>query len=378
MTDRVRIGLVGCGSVAQRGLIPHLSQDDIVDQIAFRAVMDPVAGRAEATAARYGLPLAYTDYDQMLDEADLDMIVIASPIGFHYAQGLKAIQAGKHVHFNKTMTTTKAEADEVIAAAEAQGVKLVASPGQMQCALFQEARDLLIDQGVIGQIYYALLGGGMLHELEAFREGDDVMSNVNPLWYYRKKAGGGPMYDGVVYSLHLLTGILGPAKRVTGMSGIGLKTRTFKDETIEVDMDDNTHLVLDFGGGLFANVYGAFTSNIRRPASVQFAGSEGTMDLGGNGLTVYGHRASARMGMPGATLSSGPRNAHAELPYLNATHKALPEYHVFSDIMHLVDCVRNDKAPVVTAEHARHVIEIIEGGYRASETGQTQELTTTF
>ena len=48
------------------------------------------------------------------------------------------------------------------------------------------------------------------------------------------------------------------------------------------------------------------------------------------------------------------------------------------DIMHMVDCVLNDKEPAVSAEHARHVIEIIELGYKAAETGQTQDMTTTF
>ena len=140
MSDRVRIGLAGCGSVAQRGLIPHLAQSDITDQIEFRAVMDVVPGRAEATALKYNVPLWFEDYDQMLAEGDLDMVVLATPIGLHYEQGMKAIEAGKHVHFNKTMTTRKAEADDIIATAKAKGVKLVASPGEMQCRLFQDAR----------------------------------------------------------------------------------------------------------------------------------------------------------------------------------------------------------------------------------------------
>jgi predicted dehydrogenase len=377
MADIVRVGLAGCGSVAQRGLIPHLAQPDITGQIQFRAVMDPAPGRAEATAARYGVPLWYEDYDQMLAQGDLDIVVIASPIGYHYEQGLKAIQAGKHVHFNKTMTTRKVEADEVIAAAKAKGVKLVASPGEMQCRLFQEARELLMEQKIIGRIYYALFGGGMLHEHEAFRMADDVISNVNPLWYYRKP-GGGPMYDGVVYSLHAITGIFGPAKRVTGFSGIGLKERRFKDQVTQADMYDNTHLILDFGDALFANVYGAFTYNIKRTASLQFAGSEGSLDLGETGITVNSGREPGLFGLPGAKLETGSRRAHDEMPYLHGVHLTLPEHHVYSDIMHLVDCIRNDKQPVVTAEHARHVIEIIEGGYLASETGKAIDLTTTF
>ena len=218
MSGKLRVGLSGCGCVSQRGLIPHLAQPDVQDRIEFRAVMDPVEGRAKAVAELHEIPLWYQDYDQMLEEGDLDMMVIASPIGFHYEQGLKAVQMGMHVHFNKTMTTTKREADEIIEAAKVKGVKLVASPGEMQRAAYQEARRLLMEERVIGKVYYALLGGGMLHEYEAFRKGDDVLSNVNPLWHYRRPGpGGGPMYDGVVYSLHALTGILGPAKRVMGM-----------------------------------------------------------------------------------------------------------------------------------------------------------------
>jgi predicted dehydrogenase len=56
----------------------------------------------------------------------------------------------------------------------------------------------------------------------------------------------------------------------------------------------------------------------------------------------------------------------------------MDEGHVFEDIMQLVDWVRDGTPSIVTAEHARHVVEIIEAGYRAAETGRTQELTTTF
>ena len=56
----------------------------------------------------------------------------------------------------------------------------------------------------------------------------------------------------------------------------------------------------------------------------------------------------------------------------------MQEAHVFEDIMQLVDWVREDKPTPVTAEHARHVVDIIESAYRAAETGKTQELKTTF
>lgn len=66
------------------------------------------------------------------------------------------------------------------------------------------------------------------------------------------------------------------------------------------------------------------------------------------------------------------------LPHLNDHQATLPQPHVFEDILQLADWVLNGKPSVVTAEHARHVIEIFEAGYLSAETGKVVELTTTF
>jgi predicted dehydrogenase len=66
------------------------------------------------------------------------------------------------------------------------------------------------------------------------------------------------------------------------------------------------------------------------------------------------------------------------LPHVTGPHTAIPESHVFEDIMQLVDWVLDDVPSRVNAEHARHVIDVIESGYRAAETGTTQNLRTTF
>jgi predicted dehydrogenase len=58
-------------------------------------------------------------------------------------------------------------------------------------------------------------------------------------------------------------------------------------------------------------------------------------------------------------------------------HASIPEAHVYNDIMHLVECVRDDRRPIPSGEHARHVVEIIEKAYRAAETGQAQTLEST-
>ncbi len=371
--DRVRIGLAGCGSVSQRGLLPHLSQDDIQDRVELAAVMDVVTERAEATAAKFGARLWFDNYDDLL-ASDIDAVVIASPIGYHYQQGMKAIQAGKHIHFNKTMTTTKAEADDIIQAAQEAGVVIVASPGQMQWPVNQTVKRL-VDEGAIGKVYFAVLGRSWIgHEYEGFRTGDDALTDVNPLWYYRKQAGGGPMYDMAVYALHDITGILGPVQKVTALSGIGLKEREFKGQKVEVDMDDNTFLLLDFGEATFAVVWGTNSSGSGSSPNLRVSGSSGAIEVSWReGIQVYGD--PALHGLPRAQLTVP---VQFTLPYVSGVHDNLQEKHVYSDIMHMVDCVLTGAKPVVTAEHARHVIEIIELGYASAQKGVTQTLTTTF
>jgi predicted dehydrogenase len=59
-------------------------------------------------------------------------------------------------------------------------------------------------------------------------------------------------------------------------------------------------------------------------------------------------------------------------------HAVIPEPHVYSDIMHCVECIVEDRPPIASGEHAAHVVEIIEKGYIAARTGVTQTLESTF
>ncbi|MEM2110896.1 MAG: Gfo/Idh/MocA family oxidoreductase, partial [Candidatus Bathyarchaeia archaeon] len=257
MTKIVKLGVVGAGSVSLRGILPHLTQEDVKDKVKVTAICDPVPGRAKAAAEKFDVPNAYERYEDLLNAGNVDAVTIASPIGVHYEQGKMAIERGIHVHFNKTMTTTAKEADELIKIAKRRGVKIVASPGEMLKPLHRKIRQFVQD-GTLGIITWAATGMafGTYHEQESIRQGSDVLSNINPAWYYRRP-GGGPLYDMTVYGLHAMTGILGPAKRVTAFSGVRIPIREFRGEKIKVDMDDNTLFVLDFGDSLYGFVYGA-------------------------------------------------------------------------------------------------------------------------
>jgi predicted dehydrogenase len=373
----LRIGVVGIGALALRGILPHLTQPDISDRVVVAAVCDPVEERVQGAAERFGVPNIFTSIEDLLGSGDADAVTIASPIGLHFGHCRLALEAGLHVHVNKTMSTTVAEADELIALARDHDRRLVASPGEVLRPQIIRTREL-VDTGAIGDVAWAICGGAF----EAYHESEEPERvaapggvAINPAWYFRKP-GGGPLYDITVYSLHQLTSVLGPAQRVTALSGIRVAFREFQGERITTEADDNTILLLDFGGGMFAVAYGTASGAVSEQfGACTFFGSRGTID----GVLLNGEP----FDFPGreGTLHGPITDWDAQmcvLEHVVGPHRQIPEAHVFEDIMQLVRWVLDGVPSAVTAEHARHVIDIIESGYRSAARSSTEPLSTTF
>jgi predicted dehydrogenase len=381
MSPPVRLGVVGAGTIALRGILPHLAQPDVHDRVRVTAVCDPVPGRAERAAELFGIPSASLSYDELLADGEVDAVSIASPIGLHFEQGRQALLVGKHVHFNKTMSIRVEEASEIIELARERDLRTVASPGEMLRPHNQEIRRLIAG-GAIGTPCWAICGAafGRYHEEEPERAGTEGVPPIDPSWYFRRP-GGGPLYDMTVYALHGLTGILGPARRVTALSGVRIRERQFARQLVPTDADDNTIMLLDFGDHLFAVVYGTAAGGVAsNPGfSGTYFGTEGTiagLTLNGEPLEYPG-RDLARQA-PAGDLDPGGGGNEWLLPHIHGEHRQIPEQHVFEDIMQLIDWINDGTPSIVTAEHARHVIEIIDAAYRSSESGCVQELHTTL
>lgn len=377
MAEPLRLGVVGVGALALRGLLPHLTQPDVSDRVRVTALCDPVRERAEGAASRFGVACVHTSLEGLLESDDVDAVTIASPIGLHYEHAARALRAGKHVHVNKTMTTTVSEADHLIELAREHGAKLVASPGEVLRPQLTRTREL-IAEGAIGRLAWAICGCAFerYHEIEEpERTNAPGGRPIDPSWYFRKP-GGGPLYDMTVYGLHQLTSVLGPVLRVTALSGIRVPVREFLGRTIPTEADDSTILLLDFGEGLLAVAYGAPAGLVSEQfAAGVYFGTEGTIDgvlLNGEPFDYPGHELTG-----GGPVTDWDAQM-AVLPHVSGVHRSIPESHVFEDVMQLVRWVREGVPSAVTAEHARHVIDIVESGYRAAETGRTQELPTRF
>ena len=384
MTAPLRLGFVGAGAISTR-LMPHFQVPDTASRAVVTAVVDPVLDRAQAAADRWGVPgaRAFSSVTAMLDADAVDAASIGSPIGLHHGQVLEAVTAGKHVHVNKTMTVTTAEADEVIDAARAHDVRLVASPGEM-LRPHNIATKSMIESGAIGRLSWAACGAafGSYHEAEPERQGGDPTSQVDPSWYFRVP-GGGPLYDVTVYSLHGLTGVLGPVRRVTALSGTLLPVREINGKPMRSEAHDNTLMLLDFGANTFAMAFGtaagSLTAGVQFDFSARYYGTEGQiwgLTLNGEPYDYPGRNLAATA--PDGGLQSNFGGNEWILPHISEAHRSLQELHVFEDVMQMVDWALDGTSSPATAEHARHVIEIIEAAYTAAGTGQTQTLRTTF
>lgn len=354
----VSLGVVGCGAIALRSALGHMLPDN-ADRVRITAVFDPVLERAQAAAKKYNVPKVYATYEELLADPDVDAVTLCSPIGFHFDQAMKALRAGKHLHSNKTITTRADEVDQIKALADEKGLHVVASPGMMLMPWNQRMRRLTLD-GTIGQVTAAFTGGGgggQYHINEPYRHGDDILSNANPTWYFRMP-GGGPLYDVTVYSLNILTGILGPAKRVSAFAGQKIPFYDFRGESIKNEIDDTIFINIDFGNSLFATCFantGADLPGRSGPFTPFIIGETKTLcgtKLDGKSLQYEGDHE----------------------PHVIGEHAKLPENHVYEDIMQLVDWIREDKASIANLDHARAVIDIIEATYTSAATGKTIEL----
>lgn len=381
MSRKIKAGLIGCGSLSLKGILPHLSEPDAREKVELVAVCDTVEERARQTAARFSIPHYYADAGELIDRSDVELVLIATPISHHYACAMRALRAGKHVYVQKTIATTFSEARDLVATAHEHGLTLVAAPGQMLAPTMQKLKEL-IERGVLGKVYWAWASTpGWSHESEPTRQGDDALYSTDPSWYYQN--GGGPLADVAVYALHSLTGVLGPARMVAAMSGTGLAERRWRDKVIPVEVDDNALLMLDFGEATFAlaGANACMTGRLFEFGSMGVYGSEGTVEtleidqLSGKPVKL---RVESRRLPESSEFPDGIYTAPGALPHVLGAHTAIPEPHVYADIMHCVECVLDGRAPIASGNHAAHVIEIIEKSYLAARTGQTQELESVF
>jgi predicted dehydrogenase len=354
--EKIKLAFLGCGDVAQRDYLPELHR--LSDQVELVAVCGRGEQRARAVAAEYNVPAWYTDYERMLAESDADAVINLTPIQHHTETTLAALQAGKHVYTEKPVASSVANARRITAERSRLDRVLVCAPCVM---LFPQVRyaQTLLAEGALGTITAARgYGHGGVPPWGGY------MSDPSPFF----AAGGGPAFDMGVYPLHALTGLLGPAQRVTAMTSRIQQQFTVADgpaagKAVPVEVDDNWQLLLDFGQGRLATVAANNCVRDSRAPQLELFGLGGTIAL--NLLDVSA---------PVETLRAGAGWGRITLP--RTGREAGPDH--LLGVAHLVDCIRQQRQPVLSIEHALHVVDIIETAALSAASGQTLTLQTTY
>jgi len=352
-----KVALVGAGTIAKDHYMPQIQAMDNAELV---AVMDIVPEAVAYAQEEFQIPQGFTDLDKMLAEVDFDILADIAAIPAHYEINLKALEAGKHLYTQKPMALTVEQATTLIETAKAHNVKISASPIHMLRPTVQATRDY-VQSGLIGKVSFATMrsshGGPEYYQTSRLTDAS---------WFYKPDAG--PIYDLGVHGLHQLTGILGPAKRVTCFSGISEPMRMalgccgeFERVPFPVLTPDNVLMLLDFGNSTFAFLDCTFCVKAYKGPGLQIFGNRGTIAFGENDGNMFfrGHP------------DDGERGWYPlEMP---------PEPHYQSiGVKDLIDALEEKRAPVLSAEQARHVIEIMVKAPISAKEGCAMDLETTF
>ena len=117
----IRFGLLGCGRIAKGH--SDLLGGNHIQSASLVAVCDPVRARADAIAAKFGVP-AYYDMDDFLGCKDIEAVAVLTPSGMHPEHVIAAAKAGKHVVVEKPMALRLQDTDAMVRACDEAGVKL--------------------------------------------------------------------------------------------------------------------------------------------------------------------------------------------------------------------------------------------------------------
>ena len=153
MAKIIRIGIIGCGGIANGKHLPSLKNVPDCEIVAF---CDVIAERAEKAAAKYGTPDAkvYVDYKELLKDESIDVVHVCTPNRSHSFITVDALEAGKHVMCEKPMAINSAEALKMLDAAKRTGKKLTIGY-QSRFRADSQFMKKEAEDGTFGDIYYA-------------------------------------------------------------------------------------------------------------------------------------------------------------------------------------------------------------------------------
>ncbi len=352
----VKIGIIGCGGIANGKHMPSLKKIKNVQMVAF---CDIIEERAVKAAEEYGVEGAkvYTDYKELLKDRDIEVVHVCTPNRSHAFISIYAMEAGKHVMCEKPMAKTYKEAKEMLDASERTGMKLTIGY-QSRWRADSLYLKKMCEDGELGEIYYG--------KAIALRR------RAVPTWgvfLNEYEQGGGPLIDIGTHALDLTLWMMDnyKPKMVVGTTFEKLKNQ--KDcGNAWGDWDPKKFTVEDAAFGFIVMENGAtimlessWALNIRNPkeAITMICGTEGGADMF-DGLNINfiknGRQCILKPDLTAGGVAFYDGDGDEDPSVLEARA--------------WLDAVVNDHEPRTKASQALVVTQILEAIYESAKTGK--------
>ncbi len=347
---KIKVAVIGCGSVSGMYL-PHLSKSPHVELV---SVCDIRVERAQQAADKYHVPNAYPHIDKLLAGAPFDLLVNLTDMQEHGRLNRQAILSRKHVWSEKPMANTYAEGKALLDLATKNNVRIWGAPAVVNSPQFAYMA-AAIRQGKIGKVAAAHAHYG----------------HLGPTWsafFYEQ--GGGSLPDLGVYNLATLTGLLGPAKSVMGMTSIVTPERNVDNKgKIKVVAEDNAMVLMDHGNGVLSHVQCGF--NYFDPYGHEGQGQDKPT------ISIWGTRGSLQLiGYDWAPFGVDEATLEQEHGVRVATDTGTYVWEQGASV--IAESLAMNNEPRINAEHALHVLEIIEAVRQSQAIGKRILLKSTF
>jgi predicted dehydrogenase len=402
-TDKIKVGIVGCGVVATAYYLPYLMR---MPNVEIRAVCDRVPARTAACQRLFGAQAAFADYDTMLEQADLDAVLILTAPGTHVPFTLKAIAHGLHFILQKPLATTLADAQRIAVGVRAAGIKAIIEPSSYS-SLDPDIAQLraLVRAGVLGKVLWYTLG-----TTGPTTYGPSLGSNPYGQAAFYAPDSGGFLFD-LPYAPANIVSVLGPCKSVMAHASIGVSEHAIVPEShydeflsqatdpdranywdvvldlprtqpVRMEAVDNAYSLYELADGA---VGACHVGRIFHP-TLPGTGSGSLQVFGTDGNLVFGAGYTASIISTHKDLLPHVdddgwyhiplRGDRSRAKWPQPTPGAFNYYH--ASAQHLIDCIREDRDPIPNVEWGLHITEMMVGTLESARTGQKYTLTTTL
>ena len=342
----LRYAIIGCGRISPNHLMAAKENNlNIV------ALCDLIPASMADKIAKCGLPndiKQYTDYKQMLEEQDLDLVAIATESGKHASIALDCIEKGIHVIIEKPIALSLEDADAIITTAEKKGVKVCACHQNRFNKSIQKIREAL-EQGRFGRLFH-----GTAH----IRWNRGRAYYEQAPWRGTWEQDGGALMNQCIHNIDLLRWMMGD--EVTEV--IAYTDRLNHDY---IEAEDFGIAFVKFKNGAYGIIEG--TTNVY-PANLEetlyIFGEKGTVKAGGHSVNIIEEWLFADQIDDPETIKT---KFHENPPNIYGFgHKPL-----YAD---MIDAINNNRAPYVDAQAGRRALELVLAIYRSAFTRERSKL----